>query len=933
MRKTTLTLIIVLTYCAGFAQNELTSWVNPFIGTGGHGHTYPGATVPFGLVQLSPDTRIDGWDGCGGYHYSDNLLYGFSHTHLQGTGVSDYGDILFTPSNGHTKKQPHWLDAAAQKFDHASEKASPGFYSVVLPDNQIQVSLTATPHCGIHQYQFAKGDTALLFINMAYRDELLYYDLQTIGDTVVYGYRVSKGWAEKQSIFFYAVFSHPIVGLDQLSEMSHTETNGQRQDIIEMIQTFRLSFGQVENLTIRVGLSGTDVEGAKKNLYAEAPHFNFDRYRQQAQDTWNTVLQKAPYPDGAPKDKNAITNYYSALYHCYTTPNIWSDVDGRYMGEDLKIHTAKDFKRYTIFSLWDTFRALHPLMTQLEPEVTLNFIKTFLTIYQERKELPVWELAANETYCMIGYHSVPVILEAYVNGITQFDTELALKAMIDASNGPEPEKKRYVQSGYVPADEFSESVSKTLEYAYDDACIAEFERLLHGKNTVIYKEYIRRAQNWKNVFDPETHFMRSRRNGGFIAPFDPYQVDFNYTEANAYQYSLFVPQDFKTLVEWHGGENGFYDFLHNLFNAKNQTTGREQADITGLIGQYAHGNEPSHHFAYLHVLAGETGQKEGKKIIEKIIQELYQNSPDGLCGNEDCGQMSAWLVCAVNGIYKCAPGLEKNWLSFSKNKVTRKGSLHSTPIQLSTSTIIEEELIVPVPIITGPSISFVDSAVITIQCATPVQRIKVSLIEEGKPIQTFNYYQPFTIYNACKIICVAFGDNDKKSQNSVAIYNKRDANKSIVSIGDYDNQYTGGGREALIDGAKGGKDFRTGGWQGYYGKNLEVAIDLGKPTIIQQISIGVLQDIKSWIWYPKLVEAFGQNANGDWVKLGQVECTDQIQVYGNMTKELSIDLFQFKAIPYQKIKLVGHSAFETIPDWHLGKGGKVWIFADEITVK
>ena len=933
MRKTTYTLIVLSFSLTVWAQNDLTPWVNPFIGTGGHGHTFPGATVPFGLVQLSPDTRIEGWDGCGGYHYSDHLIYGFSHTHLQGTGVSDYGDILFTPSNGHTKKKQHWLDAAAQTFDHSSEKASPGYYSVVLPDNQIQVALTATPHCGIHQYQFAKGDTAMLFINMAYRDELLYYDLQTIGDTVVYGYRVSKGWAEKQSIFFYAVFDHPIKGLDQLSEMSHTETNGQRQDIIEMIQTFRLSFGQVEKLTIRVGLSGTDVEGAKKNLYAEAPHFNFSGYQKNAQAQWNEMLNKAPYPAGAPNDKNAKINYYSALYHCYTTPNIWSDVDGRYMGEDLKIHTAHDFKRYTIFSLWDTFRALHPLMTQLEPEVTLDFIKTFLSIYQERKELPVWELAANETYCMIGYHSVPVILEAYINGITHFDTELALKAMIDASNGPEPEKKRYAQLGYVPADEFSESVSKTLEYAYDDACIAAFEKLIHGQGTALYKEYIQRAQNWKNVFDPETHFMRARRNGGFIDPFDPYQVDFNYTEANAYQYSLFVPQDFKTLVQWHGDEQGFYDFLHGLFTANNQTTGREQADITGLIGQYAHGNEPSHHFAYLHVLSGKKGEKEGKKIIEKIISELYQNAPDGLCGNEDCGQMSAWLVCSVNGIYKCAPGLEKNWLSYSKNSLQRNGHLSNAPIQTSLQTRIIDHPIVPVPILKGPAISFVDSALISIRCAGTVQRIQVSIWEEEKVIKVFDYSKPFTIFNACKISCIAFGENNLKSQPSVGVYNKRDANKSIVSIGGYDNQYTGGGREALIDGAHGGQDFRTGGWQGYFGKNLEVSIDVGKPTEIQQIEIGVLQDIKSWIWYPKLVEAFGENTKGEWIKLGQVECTDQTQVYGNMTKKLKIDVLNFKSVSYQKIKIVGHSAFETIPDWHLGKGGKVWIFADEIEIK
>ncbi|MEY3597695.1 MAG: hypothetical protein RL521_117 [Bacteroidota bacterium] len=939
MRKALITTACYLLALFSLGQKKMsvTEFVNPFIGTGGHGHTYPGATVPFGLVQLSPDTRREGWDGCGGYHYTDSILFGFSHTHLQGTGISDYSDILFTPNNGHTHKKQHWIDATSHAFSHQDEYARPGYYAVHLKDQNIQVQLTATPHCGIHRYAFNPQDTAYLFIDMAYRDKLQYYDLVTYGDTAIAGYRVSKEWAEEQHCYFYAVFSHPIKGLDQLSEMSTEMVNGKRQDVLEMIQTFRLSFGQIGQLDIRVGISGTDIEGAKKNLYAEAPHFNFEVYQKNAKLTWEEKLKKAPYPTltkgPSESNNNAIINYYTALYHCYTVPNIWSDVDGRYRGEDKKIHKAEGYKRYTVFSLWDTFRAYHPLMTQLEPEATLDWIKTFLAIYNERGELPMWELAGNETYCMIGSHSIPVILEAYVQGIRGFDAELALKAMIDATNGPEPEKKRYAEMGFVPADEFSESVSKTLEYAYNDWCVAEMDWLLHqNKKSEVYLTYSKRAQSWKNIFDPVTHFMRPRRNGGFIEPFDPYQVDFNFTEANAWQYALFVPHDIETLVAFHGGPKKFGEFLHQLFTAKDKTTGREQADITGLIGQYAHGNEPSHHCLYLFPYAHKSYHNEGLKYLQQTIEALYRNDPDGLCGNEDCGQMSAWLVCAMNGQYKVAPGQGKEWLAFSPYKISDKSSVLPTLKSAHPSSLMTAEIIVPLPIISGPAISFTEQATIAIHHAYENVRIEVQVKNiETQNVQTFTYGQPFIIDYAAEVTAQAFlvtKNGELSSSPAHAIFRTRDALKKIISIGEYDNQYTGGGRDALIDGALGGKDFRTGGWQGYYGKPLDIHVDLGRPTELASIGLSVHQDIKTWIWYPKSVQFYGTYPDGRETFLGEIVCTDEQQVYGPMQKVIRFDI-QNKSY-FKSIRIAAQSAFDVIPSWHLGQGGKSWIFSDEI---
>jgi len=918
--------------------------VNPFIGTGGHGHTYPGATVPFGMVQLSPDTRLEGWDGCSGYHYSDSIVYGFSHTHLQGTGVADYCDILFMPTNHKLKVAEKWNDAYKSSFSHKKEEASPGYYKVHLDDYNIDAEFTTTERTGIHKYNFAQGDSCRLFIDMMHRDELRYYDIQTSGDTAVFGYRVSKGWAEEQHCYFYAVFSKPFHDFTQL-DISYDEKNqdGQRKIVYEQVQVFSMLFDPTDEITVKVGISGVDCEGAKANLYAEAPHWDFDLYRKQARSKWEACFEKARIEES---DFDEMAKYYTALYHCYTVPNLWSDVDGRYRGEDKKIHTAKGYKRYTVFSLWDTFRAYHPLMSELEPEITRDWIVTFLEIFKQRGELPVWELAGNETYCMIGYHSVPVILDAYRRGITDFDHQLALRAMVTSATGPQEEKRAYDLYGYVPSERFSESVSKTLEFAYDDWCIAQFAKDLGDMKT--YERFIIRAQNWKNIFDPETGFMRPRRNGGFPSPFDPYQVDFNFTEANSWQYSFFVPHDILTLMEYHGGQRAFSNKVEELFHAAPKTTGREQSDITGLIGQYAHGNEPSHHAAFLYNYGApcyEPSCYATKKTVDQIMKEMYTNAPDGLCGNEDCGQMSAWYVLAKNNLYSLCPG-NPEFVTFQPYAAQKSehtiGTKHIVEASETINSRIEDFLIVPAPVILGPQTSFANEAKISSFCTDTLASAELLVItgfddpQTGELNETHQMH-PFKnktegTYKSEKNIEVtasATREGYLPSKEVHALYRRNNMNMTMMSSTPYDNQYTGGGTNAMIDGVHGGEDFRTGAWQGWRGTNAEMIVDLGTEKPITTVGVSCLEEIKSWIWFPSLIEvSFSHDGKtfGSPIKITHEEPTDS---YVPRVKEFTTNV----RASGRYVKFTIHPAFTSIPSWHLGAGDKCWIFADELIVK
>ncbi|MEQ3690056.1 MAG: GH92 family glycosyl hydrolase, partial [Flavobacterium sp.] len=584
---------------ASFAQ-DFAKHVNPFIGTGGHGHTFPGATVPYGMVQLSPDTRIDGsWDGCSGYHYSDNVIYGFSHTHLNGTGVSDYGDIMLMPTMG---KPSFDNKIYSSTFSHTNEKASAGFYSVKLDKHDIDVRLTTSTRVGFHEYTFNKSGQANIILDLNHRDKLLEGRIRLIDDKTIEVLRRSEAWAQNQYVYARIEFN---VSIKDAIVKKNPESSNYDLEIDAVVFSKKVKKG--EKILVKVSLSPTSYEGAKLNS-SEIKHWNFEKVKKAAEALWNKELSKIEVTSD---DKDKLAIFYTALYHTMMQPNIAQDLDGKYRGRDNEIHVAEGFDYYTVFSLWDTFRAAHPLYTLIDKKRTSDYINTFIKQYEQGGRLPVWELASNETDCMIGYHSVSVIADAMVKGIQGFDYEKAFEASKTSAMRDVLGLEAYKKNGFISIDDDHESVSKTVEYAYDDWCIAQMAMLLDKKED--YEYFMKRSQNWKNLFDWETGFIRPKKNGGWDKPFDPREVNNNFTEGNAWQYTFFVPQDIVGMIDAYGGNDKFEAKLDEMFNSESKTTGREQVDVTGLIGQYAHGNEPSHHMAYLYNYVGKP-EKTNEKV-------------------------------------------------------------------------------------------------------------------------------------------------------------------------------------------------------------------------------------------------------------------------------------------------------------------------------
>ena len=633
------------------------------IGTAGTGHTYPGAAYPFGLVQLSPDTGDGGWEHCSGYKYGDSTIAGFSHTHLPGTGCGDLGDILLQPTTGElrlnegdpTKPPPGYRSS----FSHADEYASPGYYRVVLKDYGIKAELTVTAHAGFHQYTFPASDQAHIIIDLVHgianrpTDAVLTReDGQTIS-----GYRHSGGWAQNKTFYFVARFSRPFdsCGLVADNKPANGETAAKGKEVKGYVN-FKTAAG--EAILVKVGLSGVSVEEARKNLEAEIPKWDFAATAAATRAVWNRELSaiKIKVSDPAVRE-----TFYTALYHSMLAPHLYNDVDKSYQGADRKAHSA-DFDYYSTFSIWDQFRAWHPLMTIIEPGRVNDFMKTMLAYYQQLNAhtLPVWTLCSNETYCMIGYNSVPIIADAYAKGFRGFDTEKMYAAMRDTAMNPRNFQEEYGKNGYVStipvnhehSGDYKQSVSRTLEYAYDDWCIAQMAKALGKKEDA--ELFLKRAANYRNVFDLQTKFMRGKTlDGKFIEPFDPktfYRPD--YTEADAWQYTFYVPQDAQGLIDLMGGDEAFNAKLDQMFS-EDSVIHNGVADITGLIGQYAQGNEPVHGVAYLYSYAGAPYKTQAR--VREITTKLYTNQADGLCGNDDCGQMSAWYVLVAMGFYEANP--------------------------------------------------------------------------------------------------------------------------------------------------------------------------------------------------------------------------------------------------------------------------------------
>ncbi len=940
----------------------LTSFVNPFIGTGGHGHTYPGASLPFGMMQLSPDTRLDGWDGCSGYHYSDNKIYGFSHTHLSGTGVSDYGDILLMPTNKtNFNNGADGQDGYRNDFRHSNETASPGYYEVQLDSPQIQVRLSVNYRSGIHQYHFLEQGPQVVILDLDHRDEVLSAAIDVENDTMITGHRHSKAWAENQKLFFAIEFSKPI---------KRVETPDG-----DAIKNHKASFHFEEELgsviEVKVGLSAVDIEGAKKNLEKEIGSKTFEQIRIEADEIWNNQLNKIQV-DALDIDQKV--NFYTAMYHSSLAPNLYQDIDGRYRGMDLNIHKTNDFEYYTVFSLWDTYRANHPLFTIIEEERTNDFIQTFLAKYQEGGIMPIWDLSGCYTGCMIGYHAVPVIADAYLKGINDYDTRLAYKAMKHSAAQDHLGLSYYRQFGFIPVEFESESVSKTLEYAYDDWTIAQMAKELG--ETDDYDYYIERAQSYKNVFDPESQFMRARFQNKWFGPFDPYEVNFNYTEANAWQYSTYVPQDVSGLIQLHGGSEDFGAHLDQIFTAEKDLAGRNQVDITGLIGQYAHGNEPSHHVAYLYNFIGQPHKTQ--KYVSQILNELYLNEPDGISGNEDCGQMSAWYIFSSLGFYPLTPASneyiigtplftnariqlpnQKEFIISSTKKskdeiyiaaaslngeplersyiyhdeIMNGGHLHfvlsDTPTDWSTEqeswpvTSIENE-ITPPPFIKKGDLSFKDSTKVVLDHIDPDATIHYQWNESR--FQT--YHQPITINTEGSLHVKAI-KNGQESKIITTQFHKKDPNIQLELLSKYENQYNAGGRLALIDKVFGTKDFRTGTWQGYNNENVRFILSVNDQRHVDSLSMQFLQDQNSWIFLPSEITCFGSNDGIHYEKIGTQQFSASEQNNEVLIKRVEFPIHH----SYKRYKVVAKTVGE-LPNWHKGAAfdGKCWLFIDEVVL-
>ncbi len=967
--------------------------VNPLIGTDFHGHTHPSATMPFGMVQLGPDTRLDGWDGCSAFHYSDSVIYGFSHTHLSGTGCSDYGDVLMLPLtyyNGDIDSVKY-----TSVFQRNNVVVSPGYYSVFLDDYDVNVELTVSPRTGFHKYTFPENSERFVILDLEHRDEVLETYIKQISETRILGLRRSRAWAENQILYFVADFSEPvyiadydadlkylrgneIVGEDVLADLSNDEsaicgkiyTGEKCKVVIKTVQN------KSPELLVKVALSAVSEDGAIKNLETEIPDWDFEKVKNNAKAEWDKELSKILVYGGTEEQR---TVFYTALYHSFSTPNIYSDVDGSFRGTDLKVHKSDGHDTYTVFSLWDTYRATHPLYTIVQQKRTLDFIKTFLDQYKYGGKLPVWELSGNETGCMIGYHSVPVIVDAYFKGINNFDVNLALKAMVESATADELGKTEFAEYGYIPLEKEHESVSKALEYAFDDWCIAQFAKETgHDKE---YKQFIERSQFYKNIFNPENGFMQSRLNGAWQTPFDPKEVNYNFTEANSWQYSFYVPHDILSFIELHGGNEKFEAKLDQMFSEESETSGNQQADITGLIGQYAHGNEPSHHMAYLYNYCGKPWKTQF--MVRKIMSELYTDKPDGLCGNEDCGQMSSWYVLSALGFYPVNPAggiydlgspvfdtaviqlenkrnftiiahnnseenvyvqkVKLNGCGYDKSYITHKDIIKGGTLEffmgpkpakeyaVSEESIyksqITEDLITPIPYTNLPARSFRDSVFIELGCPDKSAEIFYSLKSDidKNPVK---YTKPLMINSDAKIEAYAVSAGKKRSKTITAEYAHIPDNRTIKIMSQYSPHYSAGGDNALIDCVKGEAWFRSGLWQGYKGQDFEAVVDLLEVKEIKLINATFLQDIKSWIFFPKKVEFYVSKDGSAYSKVFEAPTKVPDKDYTVQVQEFKTNLLV--SARYVKVKAVNYGK---LPDWHLSPGYDSWLFIDEIEIK
>ncbi len=1018
-RTACLTLIILLMVgisCKKENNGKLTKYVDAMIGTDATGNTYPGPCLPFGGVQLSPDTYND--NCCSGYHFSNKTILGFSHTHLSGTGCADFGDVLLMPTVGDIKITPGTEDnpdsGYRSRFSHENETTHPGYYRVLLDDYDIKAELTTTKRVGLHKYTFPKSENSHIILDLVHdisggdepKEDCF---IRVINKHEIEGFRHSRGWATDQYVYFVAQFSEPFIEAllyknDELQKNSKDITG----ENIKAVFNYKTEKNQP--IMVKVGISAVNVDGARKNLKAELNNWDFTGVVNQAEEIWNNELSKIKVEGGTEDQK---IKFYTAFYHALLTPNLFDDVDGKYRGMDHKIHGGEGFDYYHVFSLWDTYRAVHPFFNIVHPEKNVDFIKTMIKQQEHTGLLPVWELAGCENNCMIGYHSVPVIADAYLKSNNDFNINKAFEAMLASGKQNRSGIAAYREFEFIPRGATSNSVSKTLEYAYDDWCIAQVAKAIGREKE--YKEYIKRSQFYQNHFEPESGLMRARHSDGtWSEPFDPLKVYYleagDYTEANAWHYSFYVPQNIPYHIEMMGGDERYNKMLDTFFTLESEDQ-EKPSDFVGKFGQYAHGNEPSHHMPYLYNYTGSAWKTQ--EFVRKTMNELYTTKPDGLCGNDDCGQLSSWYIFSAMGFYPVCPGQDlyvigspifdkvvvdlpngKTFTINSKNAgkeniyiqtITRNGHeypysyiKHSDILSGGEMTFVmgskpnkewgvakdhrpyavqieKENILKPLgtervfnPFLKVKSKLFTDPVNVELGCITEDAEIYYTLDGTEPDKNSRKYSNPFKTNSSELIKSKAFKNGldpsgiaehevfksniDYKNNKTIVKYNAPESGKDVTGAevdGKYSDSYSGGGDKGLIDGVLGTSHFLDGMWQGFYGKDMEVILDLGKNMNIEQISSGYLQSIGAWIFHPISVEYFVSIDGLNFKSLGIIDnsidrnnLTEGVKYYSKKLKEQNIRYVKILA------KNLGYC-----PDWHQGAGGKAWIFADEIIVE
>ena len=651
-------IIIIISFSfISIKPNDYIKYVDPFIGSGGHGHVFVGANVPFGGVQVGPTNFNKGWDWSSSYHYSDSIVKGFCHLNVSGTGMSDLGELTVMPATGELKinagTQDRHLKGYASLYSKDKESASPGYYQVMLDRYDIKVELTATERSGLHKYTFPKSSESRIIIDLgegsADRPTDTY--LRQINDTLFEGYRFSSGWASDQREFFSLVVSKPVKDFIIYNNGRKVKASEKKGVFLKGFLEFSTKKNEV--IYLKMGVSPVSSSNGLDNLMTEIPGWDFDRVLKDAEYKWNKELSKINIKT---KDKAKKRVFYTAMYHSMIAPNIFQDLNGEYRGTDKKVYKDTSFTNYTLFSLWDTYRAAHPLYTITHPERVSDMVNSMVKIFEQQGKLPVWHLRGNETNTMPGYSAIPVVVDACLKGFEGIDLEKVYAAVKESATGDhEPGVKDLMKYGYIPSDYMAESIASTMEYAIADWGIAQLAAKLNKPKD--YEYFLNRSKSYKNYFDPETKFMRGKMaDGSWRTPFDPKSAQHrvnDYCEGNAWQYLWLTPQDPEGLIELLGGDKGFTTKLDQLFSISSDLEEGSSMDITGLIGQYAHGNEPSHHTTYMYAYAGE--QYKIPKNVRYITTNLYSDKPDGLSGNEDCGQMSSWYIFSSMGFYPVNP--------------------------------------------------------------------------------------------------------------------------------------------------------------------------------------------------------------------------------------------------------------------------------------